>query len=299
MHYVAGDKPFAFGWSSAIFGFHQGTLVMKSTTLAASIITRTIGSKLFACLLVLAPLASAFGQATIGEMRRQATRTELESAAKSLQSAALSAPDEKARARYLADANAIQMRLTNGDFVPGDRIKLLIEGDTVLSDTFMVRGDRMLPLPNIAPISLQGVLDSELETHLTKELERYIKEVTLTATPLVRMSLLGFPQSNFFTVPVDQAITDVIAAAGGWGSPASSAIDKAVVRRGGEVVMDAKSTAEAIRLGKTVGDMAMRDGDELYLPDKASSTFNWQTAIGAVSAITGIYFLLRYGRRRP
>jgi hypothetical protein len=42
--------------------------------------------------------------------------------------------------------------------------------------------------------------------------------------------------------------------------------------------------------------MAMRNGDELYLPDKASSTFNVQTAIGLVSAVTGLYFLLRYGR---
>jgi hypothetical protein len=71
-----------------------------------------------------------------------------------------------------------------------------------------------------------------------------------------------------------------------------------VVRRAGRVFLDAKATAEAIRLGKTVGDMSLRDGDELYLPDRASSTFNWQTTVGTISAITGIYFLLRYGRRR-
>lgn len=268
-------------------------------TLDSAVAIRTIRNRLIAGLVVLAPFATASGQASIGEMRRQATRSELESASKSLQSAAMSAPDDKARSRYLADANAIQLRLTNGDFVPGDRIKLLVDGDSVLSDTFTVVGERMLPLPNIPPISLQGVLDSELESHLTKELSRYIKEVELTATPLVRISLLGFPQSNFFTVPVDQSITDVIGAAGGWGNPSQVAVDKAVVRRAGQVVMDQKATAEAIRLGKTVGDMGMRDGDELYLPDRASSSFNWQTAIGAVSAITGIYFLLRYGRRRP
>jgi protein involved in polysaccharide export with SLBB domain len=173
----------------------------------------------------------------------------------------------------------------------------VVEGDTALTDTFTVRGDRMLPLPNLPPVSLQGVLDSELESYLTKELLRYIKQVSVEATPLVRISLLGFPQSNFFTVPVDQSITDVIAAAGGWGPTNQVAHDKAVVRRGGEVFMDAKSTAEAIRQGKTVGDMALRDGDELYVPDRASSTFNWQTALGVVSAVTGLYFLFRYRRR--
>jgi protein involved in polysaccharide export with SLBB domain len=250
----------------------------------------------FVALLVLAPLSAATGQSAIGELRRQATRSELEKAAKAAESAALSAPDDKVRNKLRADAAEIQMRLTNGDFVPGDRINLLVLGDSVLTDTFTVRGDRMLSLPNIPPISLQGVLDSELEPHLTRELERYIKEDSLTATPVVRISLLGFPQSTFFTVPVDQSITDVIATAGGYGSLTTSAIDKIVVRRAGKVVMDARATAESIRLGKTVGDMAMRNGDELYLPDKASSTFNVQTAIGLVSAVTGLYFLLRYGR---
>jgi protein involved in polysaccharide export with SLBB domain len=265
--------------------------------LATSPRLRALRTRLLSSLILITPLSVVAGQNSIGEMRRQATRAELERAAKAAEAASVSAPDEKTRNKLRADATAIQMRLTNGDFIPGDRILLLLEGDSLLSDTFTVRGDRMLPLPNIPPVSLNGVLDSELETHLTKELSRYIKEVALTATPLVRISLLGFPQGNFFTVPVDQSITDVISAAGGWGSPAAVSPDKAVVRRGGQVFLDAKATAEAVRLGKTVGDMGLRDGDELYVPDKASSTFNWQTAIGAVSAATGIYFLLRYGRR--
>lgn len=248
-------------------------------------------------LLMFAPIGSVAAQSSIGEMRRQATRSELEKAANAAETASLSAPDNKTRAKLRADAAAIRMRLTNGDFIPGDRIRLLVEGDTALTDTFTVRGDRMLPLPNLPAVSLQGVLDSELESYLKKELLRYIKQVSLEATPLVRISLLGFPQSNFFTVPVDQSITDVIAAAGGWGPTTQVAHDKAVVRRGGEVFMDAKSTAEAIRQGKTVGDMALRDGDELYVPDRASSTFNWQTALGVVSAVTGLYFLFRYRRR--
>lgn len=247
--------------------------------------------------LALSPIHSLASQSTIGEMRRQATRAELEKAAKAAETASLSQRDAKTRDKLRADAAAIQMRLANGDFIPGDRILLLVEGDTALTDTFTVRGDRMLPLPNLPAVSLQGVLDSELESHLTKELLKYIKEVTVTATPLVRISLLGFPQGNFFTVPVDQAITDVIFAAGGWGSPMAVATDKAVVRRAGKVFMDAKATAEAIRQGKTVGDMALRDGDELYLPDKASaSSFNWQNVLAVVGAVGSIFYI--FGGRR-
>jgi protein involved in polysaccharide export with SLBB domain len=235
----------------------------------------------------------------MGESRRQASRSELELAAKSAESASLSASDDKLRQKYRVDAIAIRQRLENGDFIPGDRIKLFVEGDSVLSDTFTVRGDRMLPLPNIPAISLHGVLDSELEPYLTNELLKYIKRVSLEATPLVRISLYGFPNSNFYTVPVDAAITDVIAAAGGWGPPTTVAKEKAVVRRAGKVVMDSKETAEAIRQAKTVGDMALRDGDELFVPDKLSSTFNWQTALTVFGALSTIYFIARGGRRVP
>lgn len=255
------------------------------------------GFKMLLCLFLIAPGGKAFGQSVMGEMRRQATRDELEKAAKGAESASLTAPDEKTRSKLRNDALAIRQRLENGDFIPGDRIRLYVEGDTALSDTFTVRGDRVLPLPNVPPISLHGVLDSELEPYLTKELLRYYKTVTLEATPLVRISLIGFPQSNFFTVPVDASITDVISAAGGWGPATTVAHDKAVVRRAGAVIMDPKETAEAIRLGKTVGDMAMRDGDELYVPDRASSTFQWQTALAIVGTLTGLYWLFRGGRR--
>jgi protein involved in polysaccharide export with SLBB domain len=248
-------------------------------------------------LFLLAPEGKAFGQSVMGEMRRQATREELEKAAKSTEAASLTARDKDTRDKLRNDAMAIRQRLDNGDFIPGDRIRLYVEGDTALTDTFTVRGDRVLPLPNVPPISLQGVLDSELESYLTKELLRYYKTVTLEATPLVRISLIGFPQSNFFTVPVDASITDVIAAAGGWGPVTTVAHDKAVVRRAGAVIMDPKETAEAIRLGKTVGDMAMRDGDELYVPDRASSGFQWQNVMAVIGALTGLYWIIG-GRRR-
>lgn len=245
------------------------------------------------CLLLVSSAVTAGGQSSIGEMRRQATRAELERAVKMLETAAASQQDAKQREKLQADAQTIRLRLENGDFLPGDRILLLVQNDTALSDTFTVRGDQVLPLPDIPPISLHGVLDSELEPYLTKELLKYIKTVSLQATPLVRISMLGFPTSNFFTVPVDQAITDVIAAAGGWGSTTTSAHDKAVIRRNGRVFMDAKATAEAVRQNKTLGDMALRDGDEFYVPDKTAAATRWQSIGGIMAALGSVFWLIR------
>ena len=245
------------------------------------------------CVLLASSAAIAGGQSSIGEMRRQATRAELERAAKMMETAAVSQQDAKQRAKLLADAQTIRLRLENGDFLPGDRIMLLVQDDTALTDTFTVRGDQVLPLPNIPPITLRGVLDSELEPYLTKELLKYIKTVSLQATPLVRISLLGFPQSNFYTIPVDLAITDLISQAGGWGNASAVEPNKAVIRRNGQVLMDAKATAEAVRQNKTVGDMALRDGDEFYVPDKASSGTRWQTVMGVLTGLASVFWLVR------
>ncbi len=258
-------------------------------------------------LAVLVALAAAVAepslgaQSPIGDYRRTATRAELERAAKAADAAALNAPDQTTRLKLQSDAAALRERLTNGDFVAGDRILLIVYGDSALTDTFTVRGDRRLSLPQIDDISLQGVLDSELEPFLKKELGRYLKpvppatEIQLTATPLVRLLVQGgIPQPNFYTVPVDLAIPDVIGLAGGTGG-IQTAFNKTTVRRAGKVFIDADAFQDAVRQGKTVGDLSLRDGDEIYVPDKVSSTFDWRTPVTVITSVASLYFIIRYG----
>jgi protein involved in polysaccharide export with SLBB domain len=223
---------------------------------------------LVAAVVLSADIRGATAQPTLGEGRRLATRAELEEAAKLEEQAATTAPDAKTREKLLADVNAIRQRLKNGDFIPGDRILLQVYGDTVLTDTFTVRADRRLRLPNLPDISLEGVLASELRSHLTQRLSVYLKDARVDATGLVRLAVTGsVGKPGFMTVPVDKALTDVIMDAGG---PASSAaLDHVIVKRGGHTVVDAKGMQTALRLGKTVGDLSVRDGDELFIPDRS------------------------------
>jgi protein involved in polysaccharide export with SLBB domain len=195
----------------------------------------------------------------------------------------------------VADAGAIRMRLKNGDFVPGDRILVQLLGDSLSSDTFTVRGDRVLQLPNLPDISLAGVLDSELKDHLTKEVGKYVKKPELNATSLLRLAILGsIGRSGFITIPTDQAITDVLMATGGPGATAN--FSKTVVRRAGKVVVSSEEFQEAVRTNRTVGDMSLRDGDEIFVPDKKQTQSILQS-IQLVSALLGLYFILRWGRR--
>ena len=238
---------------------------------------------------------AAAAQSTLGELRRQSTRAELEEQAKAAEEAAAAARDQNIRAKLLADANIRRQRLKNGDFAPGDRIMLQVYDDSVLTDTFTVRVDRMLRLPNIPDIPLQGVLDSELEPYLTKALSVYLKEVRLTATVLVNLGVLGaVGHSGFLTVPADQALTDVLTTAGGLSGSAD--LDKTYVRRGPQTVIDAKGFADALRRGKTVGDVSIRDGDQIIVPDKTSRT-NLQSVVGVVGAVAGLLWAVRLVRR--
>lgn len=250
---------------------------------------------LFAAPLLIAFAISADAQYSLGEQRRQATRSELEQIAKAAETASQGAPDEKTRERMLADANAIRMRLKNGDFMPGDRILIQLLGDSLTSDTFTVRGDRVLQLPNLPDISLAGVLDSELKDFLTKEVGKYVKKPELNATALLRLALLGaIGRGGFVTIPADQAITDVLMSTGG---PTQTAdFNKTIVRRSGKTVIDAKAFQEAVRSNRTVGDMSLRDGDEVFVPDKKQQ-FAWMQTLQVVTALMGLYFIIRWGRR--
>ncbi len=230
-------------------------------------------------------------QASLGEGRRQATRAELEQAAKATEQAATVAPDSKTRDKLLADATALQQRLRNGDFLPGDRIYIVVLGDSSLTDTFTVRGDRRLQLPNIPDLTLSGVLDSELNSYLTKELSRYLKNPSVTATGMVRLTLTGgVARNGFLTFPVDQAITDVLMSAGGLGP--GSQLDKAEVKRAGKTLINKKEFADAIRLARTVGDLGLRDGDEVYVP-AATATTGWQNWIKVIGVLGPLIFLIR------
>lgn len=239
------------------------------------------------------PTASA--QSTLGEMRRQATRQELEAAAKAAESAAANAPDDRTRRTYRETANVYRQRLENGDFIPGDRILLDVIGDTLFSDTFTVRNNRKLMLPNLPEISLHGVLDSELEPYMTRELSRYLRSVELTATVLLRLSVLGaVGRQDFITVPIDMALTDVISAAGGFAGQPD--LGKAAVRRGDKVHIDSRGLQEAFQKGKTVGDLSLRDGDVVFIPVNTQSGPRWQAIAAGLGSVVGLFWIIRGGR---
>src|SRR5688572_9291043 len=224
--------------------------------------------------------------------RKVTRREDLEIAAANFEQRAKSERDSKKRAELLRLAASIRARLINGDFQPGHRILLFVGGDSALVDTFTVRADQKLQLPDLPDISLAGVLDSELQGYLQKQLAQYIRNPDVRAQALLRVSVSGDVGSpGFYSIRTDTPVSDVIMTAGG---PSPSAdMGKVVLRRGNEVVVKQEGIQAAIRSELTMTELGARPGDELYVPTKPAGS-NWQKIAAIAASVTGIVWTLVY-----
>ena len=132
----------------------------------------------------------------------------------------------------LATAGRAAAQKHTPDFQVGDRILLLVEGDSALSDTFTVVAGPALHLPNVGEISLAGVRRPDLEMYLTRELGRYLKDPVVHARALIRVSVLGeVERPGFYAVPLDLVLADALMVAGGPTQDAK--VDQLRILRGG------------------------------------------------------------------
>ncbi|MFL5522081.1 MAG: polysaccharide biosynthesis/export family protein [Gemmatimonadales bacterium] len=226
-------------------------------------------------ILMLAGLASsAMAQITVDGQRPLATREELERALQQM------TPQERDGSK----GKIVRQRLAEGDILPGDKIRISVAGDTTLSGTFTVRGDGTLVAPNVDPISVRGVLRSELEAHLAKELQKYLRNPTVTASSLVRIAVSGsVARAGFYDLPPESAASDAIVAAGGLGGDGD--VQKTIVRRNAEPLYDKQQVREFFVSGASLDQMGLHTGDEFFVGRRGSAN-----VLPIIGAVTGIAF---------
>ncbi len=182
-----------------------------------------------------------------------------------------------------SEAWLLRTRLEHGDFQEGDRIVMVMRNNPALTDTLTVRAGKVLQLPQMDPLSLEGVLRSELTDRLTQHVGKYLRDPSLTATPLLRLAVLGHVgRPGFYYVPADALLSDVIMKAGGP-SPDGD-LSKANVRRGTDVVWPEADVRTALADGLSLDRLHLRAGDELYVG--ARRRIDWYMILPLVS--TGI-----------
>ncbi len=179
--------------------------------------------------------------------------------------AASPAYSDAMRARAQADVDSIQGRLSNGDIRVGDRLRLHVEGQPTLSDTFAITAGPALILPVVGSVDLKGVLRSELPDRLTTRVEGVYRSAVVRVVFLTRIAVLGgVAKPGFYSLPSDALIADALTASGGIAPGAQ--LDDIYLERGRSRLVDADSLQFAMRRGETIGDLRLEDGDRIVVP---------------------------------
>lgn len=182
------------------------------------------------------------------------------------------------------EAFLLRNRLQHGDFQDGDRIIVQLLGSVPYNDTITVRAGKMLPLPRMDDLPLEGVLRSELNAKLSSHLAKYLRDSTARATPLLRLAVLGqVGRPGFYYTPADVLVSDVLMLAGGPSGDAN--LNEMTIRRSGETIWNAQDTRTAVTDGLSLDRLHLRAGDEIYVPQ--NSHFNWMTIVQVGSVLLG------------
>ena len=181
-------------------------------------------------------------------------------------------------------------------FQVGDQISLQVEGDTLFTKTFTVGPGPALTLPVIGAIALAGVQRAEVETYLTQQLGRYMKNPTVHAKALVRLSILGeVEHPGFYPVGGDVVIGDALMAAGGPTRDAK--VGDWRIERNGERVWAGDPLRQAIAQNMTIDQMNLHTGDQIFVPRELhrDSEATWRIIGILVTLPVAIYGLTRLG----
>ncbi len=234
----------------------------------------------------------ATGQSTprIDGKRSQASRTELEAQLVELDQV-VNSPGYSGRLRAAkrAEADLIRQRLKEGDLQVGDQVNLVVQGDSTVSGTYVVAAGRVLILPGITDIALNGVLRSEIQEYLTTRLKEYIREPNVRAQTLIRLSIFGgVNKPGFYQIPAEVLAGDAIMAAGGPVGGVET--DRTVIRRAGVDIWKREAFQEALVRGQTLDQLNLRAGDEIFVGVHRKTSF--LSYVPVLTGLTSLSYLL-------
>ena len=151
-----------------------------------------------------------------------------------------------------------------------DRRDRMVRRDIALA----VEPGPLTNVPTLGPISLQGVLRSELETHLETEIGRFILSPRVEAHALIRVSIAGVGQPGFYTMRADVPLSEAVMLAGGPGAADPGEIR---IERGEEVLWSVEELLAPVADGRTLDELGLQAGDRIILPELAGTTaIPWQ-----------------------
>src|SRR5256886_2544707 len=172
---------------------------------------------------------------------------------------------------------------SQGGFELGDQILLEVEGDTQFTHAFSVGPGPALTLPVIGVIPLKGIQRADVETYLSQQLARYMKNPVVHAKVLVRLGVLGeVEHPGYYAVAAGAVVSDALMAAGGPTKDAK--FTAARIERGGKGLYEGNAFQDAFARGMTVEGLGLRTGDRIIVPRRADPESKWRI----IAIIAGI-----------
>lgn len=223
--------------------------------------------------------------------RAYASRVELEATLAEAEKVVAS-PGYSARLRRgkEREAETLRQRLRDGDFQVGDQILITVVGETQFTDSFVVAPGRMLTLPGMQPVPLQGILRHEAEAYLTEQLKRVLRNPEVKIVPMIRLSVLGqVVRPGFYQFPADLVIADAIMQAGGPVGGADPS--ESTVKRGGTEIVTKEDFALALAQGQTLDQLSLRAGDELTVDRPPGGGVSFRDITVVAGLLTSLVWL--------
>ena len=191
------------------------------------------------------------------------------------------------KARAQAQAAEARSRLEDGDFQGGDRVLLVVQGESVLTDTFTVGQASELVLPLAGSISLRGVLHAELESYLAAQLARRIREPRVQARAMIRVAIEGAVlRPGFYSIPVGALLGDALMAAGGLVPTAR--VEQARLERSGREVLSVDAFRQAVTVGRTLDQLDVRAGDRIVVPERGGGLGGAEVTVRTFSLLISL-----------
>ena len=195
------------------------------------------------------------------------------------QGASLEQTEPSAQGAALAHASAATLR-------PGDAVRLRVWREPDLSGEFMVDEHGDLTLPRLGRRSVLAVPIDVVRARVVQEYGQFLRDATIEVTPLYRVRVTGAVRNpGLFTVDPTMSVADALGLAG---------VVAPQGRRGKvSLVRDGQRIDRPVSLGARLVELALRSGDELYVPETSWFARNTGIAIGAVSAAASLVWAFR------
>lgn len=172
---------------------------------------------------------------------------------------------------------------------PGDAIRVSIWHEADLSGEFTVNANGAVVLPLVGEKRVAGVPVAEIERGLAEEYRAYLENPSVGVTVLRRLAIYGEVRNpNLYMVDETVTLRDALAMAGGI-LPTG---DRNRVR----LLRDGRVLVARLNLGRMVGEMPIRSGDEIEVGEQGWTARNrsWlAAAVGAVTTLTAALILRR------